>query len=108
MPGDDFLKTNLTDVILRYLSNNASWLSEAPGNVTYYTNVGAAWGALIIERISGLSCEQYVWHKTLDQLNIPNTEGSYRMADFALRKTDLVEHCVYNVSLLNIYHQITP
>ncbi|CAF4594395.1 unnamed protein product [Rotaria sp. Silwood1] len=108
MSGDDFLKTNLTDVILRYLLNKASWLSEPPGNVTYYTNVGAAWGALIIERISNLSFENYVRYKILDPLNISNTEASYRMSTFAMRKTDLVEHYVYNVSLLNIYHQIAP
>ncbi|CAF2878320.1 unnamed protein product [Rotaria sp. Silwood2] len=108
MPGDDFLKTNLTDVILRYLLNKASWLSEAPGNVTYYTNVGAAWGALIIERISDLSFENYVRYKILDPLGISNTEASYRMSTFAMRQTDLVEHYVYNVSLLSVYHQIAP
>ncbi|CAF4156067.1 unnamed protein product, partial [Rotaria sordida] len=108
IPGDDFLKTNLTDIILRYLLNKASWLSEAPGNVTYYTNVGAAWGALIIERISDLSFENYVRYKIFDPLGISNTEASYRLSTFAMRKTDLVEHYVYNVSLLSIYHQIAP
>lgn len=108
MPGDDYLKTNLTDVVLRYLLNKASWLSEAPGNITYYTNVNAAWGAVIIEKISGLSFENYVRYKILNPLGIMNSEASYRMSTFDMRRSDLVEHYVYNVSLLSIYQQITP
>ncbi|CAF3339260.1 unnamed protein product [Rotaria socialis] len=108
MPGDDFVKTNLTDVVLRYLLNKLSWLSEAPGNVTYYTNVGAAWGALAIERISGLTFENYVRQRILDPLGISTSDASYRLSSFTMRKTDLVDQYVYNVSLLSIYHQIIP
>ncbi|CAF3620530.1 unnamed protein product [Rotaria sp. Silwood1] len=55
IPGDNFFKTHLIDVTLRYLLNKASWLSEVTGNITYYRNVGTALDALITERISDFS-----------------------------------------------------
>ena len=108
MPGDDFTTTNLTEVVLRYLTTNASWLEEPPGQVTYYSNVNAAWAALVVERVSGLSFEHYVRSNILNQLNIGGTEASYRLADFSSRREDLVEHYVYNISLLASYQQIAP
>lgn len=108
MPGDEFLNTNFTEIVLRYLSSKLSWLPEAPGNITYYTNVSPSWGALIIERISGVSFEQYVRDNILNQLDIPDTEASYRLSSFKMRKTDLVEHYVYNISLLDNYNNIAP
>ncbi|CAF1532243.1 unnamed protein product, partial [Rotaria sordida] len=77
----------MTLILLENECLMASWLSEAPGNVTYYTNVGAAWGALIIGRISDLSFENYVRYKIFDPLDISNTEASYRLSTFAMRKT---------------------
>ena len=108
LPGDDFVKTNLTEVVLRYLTNHASWLAEAPGHVTYYSNVNAAWGALVVERVSGPSFENYVRTKILNHLDIAETEVGYRLVDFASRRTDVVEHYVYNVSTLVTYQQIAP
>ncbi|UJR16798.1 hypothetical protein I4U23_003697 [Adineta vaga] len=108
MPGDDFVKTNLTEVTLRYLTNNASWLAKAPGNVTYYSNVNAAWGALVVERVSHLTFERYVRLMIFDRLEIGHTEASYRLADFASKREDIVEHFVYNISLLATYQQIIP
>ncbi|CAF3587805.1 unnamed protein product [Rotaria sp. Silwood1] len=42
IPEDNFFKTNLIAVTLRYLLNKASWLSEVTGNITYYRNIGTA------------------------------------------------------------------
>lgn len=108
MPGDHFLKTNLTDVILRYLLNRISWLPEAPGNITYYTNIGPSWAALIIERISNISFEQYVRDNILNRLNISDTEASYRLSSFSTKQTDLVEHYIYNISSLDTFNKIAP
>ncbi|CAF1482216.1 unnamed protein product [Adineta ricciae] len=108
MPGDDFVKTNFTEVVLRYLTSTASWLSKAPGDVTYYSNINAAWAALVVERISHLSFERYVRLMILDRLDIEWTEASYRLADFASRREDIVEHFLYNTSLLATYQQIIP
>lgn len=108
MLGDDYMRANLTEVVLRYLMKNASWLPEAPGNVTYYSNINAAWGALVVERVSGLSFENYVRLRILNALHINQSEAGYRLADFAMRRSDLVEQYVYNQSLLTVYQQIAP
>ncbi|CAF4584304.1 unnamed protein product, partial [Rotaria socialis] len=47
-----------------------------PGNVIYYTNVGATWGALAIERISGLTFENYVRQRILDALGISTSDAT--------------------------------
>ncbi|CAF2064027.1 unnamed protein product [Rotaria magnacalcarata] len=94
----------LSIITMRHIVSHSS----APGNVTYYTNVGAVWGALAIERISGLTFENYVRQGILDPSGISTSDASYRLSSFTMRKIDLVDQYVYNVSLLSIYHQIIP
>ena len=76
--------------------------------MTYYSNVGAASAAYIVERISDLSFEQYVRDNILNQLGIGKKEAGYRLADFADRKDDLIEHYVYNASWLGHFQQMIP
>ncbi|CAF4030117.1 unnamed protein product [Rotaria magnacalcarata] len=104
IPGLAAIVVNSSDI----LYEQDFGFHSPPGNVTYYTNVGAVWGALAIERISGLTFENYVRQGILDPSGISTSDASYRLSSFTMRKIDLVDQYVYNVSLLSIYHQIIP
>ena len=82
VPGDGFTRTKLSDFILPYLSDPANWLSNPPGNVTYYSNIGAGLAALIVERIAKISFERYVQEQILERLGIGRKQASYRLSDF--------------------------
>jgi len=108
LPDDRFIQTNLGDLIENYLKKNESWLPIPPSNITFYSNVGAGLAAFIIERISGISFEEYVHEKILKILNIDEKEASYRLSDFQEQKNNLVDHYVYNVSWLQTFQQDIP
>ena len=109
LPGDDFTKTNLNDVLRNYLSSNESWLPIPPGgNITFYSNVGVSLAALIVERLANMSFEEYVQEKILKVLNIDKNDGGYRLSNFEDRKESLVGHYIYNSSWFQIYQNLLP
>jgi CubicO group peptidase (beta-lactamase class C family) len=93
-PNDEFTQTNLVIVTSKYLNNKLTWLSESPGNVTHYSNIGATLAALIVERITNISFEQYVQDKILECLGIDENEVAYRIKNFENRKKGLVEYYI--------------
>lgn len=75
-----FEQFSLTDYCLNYFqSNQSNWLNSPPGSVTVYSNEGIALVAVIIERISNMSFENYIQTKILKPLNINPTKSSYRL-----------------------------
>ncbi|CAF1132416.1 unnamed protein product [Adineta steineri] len=109
LPGDDFTKTNLGDVIEKYLSYNASWLPITPGhNITSYSNVGACLAAFIVERLANTSFEEYVQEKILKILDIDRENAGYRLSNFQNKKQNLVGHYVYNASWLESFQYLVP
>ncbi|CAF1433377.1 unnamed protein product, partial [Rotaria sp. Silwood1] len=75
-PNDDFTQTNLTKIISKYLNNKSNWLSESPGNVTHYSNIGPSLAALIVEHASNSSDWLYIPH--YGESDYPS--GSLRMS----------------------------
>ncbi|CAF1329504.1 unnamed protein product [Adineta ricciae] len=109
LPGDDFTKTNLGDVLENYLSYNASWLPIRPGNhTTSYSNVGASLAAYIVERLANTSFEEYVQEKILRVLGIDRENGGYRLSNFQNKQQDLVGHYIYNASWLQSFQAMVP
>ncbi len=108
VPGDSFTQININDVIQKYVSDNASWLPIPPGNRTYFSNIGTSLAALIIERLAGISFEQYVQDKILKPLSIDEKQAGYRLSNFDDNKERLVDHYIYNASWLEIYQQRMP
>ncbi|CAF3795982.1 unnamed protein product [Rotaria sp. Silwood1] len=107
-PNDDFTQTNLTKIISKYLNNKSNWLSESPGNVTHYSNIGPSLAALIVEHVTNMSFEQYVQNNILKRLDIDKNEAAYRISNFERRKKDLVEHFIYNSSWLEKFQNLVP
>jgi CubicO group peptidase (beta-lactamase class C family) len=101
VPGDDFTKTNLSEIILSYLGERGNWLPDPPGTVVNYSNVGAGFAAVIIEQITHMSFETYVHEQILEPLCIDRKEASYRLSDFQERPNDLIEHYISNTSWLD-------
>lgn len=108
LPGDTFLQTNLTDVIYRYVSKRENWLPDVPGTVASYSNIGAALGALIVERIAKMSFEQYAHERILSPIGIDQKQAGYRLSDFQTRQKDLIGHYVFNASYLESYQTLVP
>lgn len=108
MLNDDFTKTNLSYVVLSYISNKANWLSEPPGITFHYSNIGATLAALIVEQITQISFEQYVHEKIFKPIGIQKNDASYRLSDFENRKEDLIKHYIYNASLLEQTQKMWP
>ncbi|UJR17838.1 hypothetical protein I4U23_004737 [Adineta vaga] len=108
VPGDDFTKRKFSDVIKMYLSYEESWLPVPPGHITYYSNIGNGLAAHIIERLAGISFEDYVREKILKPLDIDETKASYRLSTFQDNQMNLVDHYIYNVSFLEVFNQIAP
>ncbi|UJR14496.1 hypothetical protein I4U23_001492 [Adineta vaga] len=107
-PTDDFLKSNLSETISKYLSNKFNWSSQSPGNITEYSNIGISLAALIVELVTHTTFEQYVQDRILKHLGIYEHEAGYRISNFENRKEDLVEHYIYNASWLEQFHQLVP
>ena len=57
LSGDTFVQTNMGDIIENHLSKNDSWLPIPPGNITFYSNVGAVLAAFIVQRLASISIE---------------------------------------------------
>jgi len=108
VPGDTFAQADLGATIKHFLSYNESWLHIPPGNITFYSNIGVALAAYIIERLSGMSFEQYLHEKLLKVLDIDEHKSGYRLSDFQDQKQNLVDHYLYNTSWLEVYHQVVP
>ncbi|CAF1655162.1 unnamed protein product, partial [Adineta ricciae] len=108
VPGDDFAKRNLSDVIKMYLSHENSWLPVPPGNLTYYSNIGTGLAAHIIERLAGISFEEYVREKILKPLGIDTNNAGYRLSIFENNQINLVEHFVYNASWFDLFQKMSP
>ncbi|CAF3285408.1 unnamed protein product [Rotaria sp. Silwood2] len=109
LPGDGFTKTNLGDVIEKYLSYNTSWLPVPPGhNITFYSNVGASLAAFIVERLANTSFEEYVQEKILKVLSIDKKDAGYRLSNFQDKKESLIGHYVYNASWLQTFQYMVP
>jgi CubicO group peptidase (beta-lactamase class C family) len=102
-PNDIALnKTTLADMCFTYLSPNTSnWLPKPPGSVTFYSNEGASLAALVVERITKTTYDQYVKENILKPSNIDIHKASFRLTDIENRE-DLVNHYVYafNASFL--------
>jgi len=106
--GDTFLQKDLGALIENYVKFNESWLPYAPGNITFYSNVGASLAAYIVERLAGVSFEEYLHENILKVLNIDRTKASYRLSDFQNEKSNLLDHYLYNASWLQSLQQELP
>ncbi|CAF0742528.1 unnamed protein product [Adineta ricciae] len=104
-PDDDFVKSNLSETIAKYLDNKSNWWLQAPGEITEYSNIGVSVAALVVENVTNTSFEQYVQDRILRCLGI---KAGYRISDFANRKQNLVEHFIYNASWLEQFHNLVP
>lgn len=56
--------------------------------------------SLIIERVSGISFEEYIYERILKVLDIDQKKASYRLSDFENNKKSLVGHYIHNASWL--------
>ncbi|CAF0910744.1 unnamed protein product [Adineta ricciae] len=108
LSGDRFTQTNLGNVLNDYLSRKKGWLSIPPGNITLYSNVGTSLAAFIVERVSGMSYEQYVLEKILKPLGLNDKKASFRLKNFEDNKENLVDHYVHNASFLETFQQMGP
>jgi len=106
--GDTFLQKDLGALIENYVKFNESWLPYPPGNITFYSNVGASLAAYIVERLAGVSFEEYLHENILKVLNIDRTKASYRLSDFQNEKSNLLDHYLYNASWLQSLQQELP
>ena len=100
LPGDDFTKTNLHELIFSYVNNTRNWFPHPPGNAVHYSNIGASLAAFVVEQISGMSFEKYVRERILRPLGINESDAGYRLSDFENRSDDLIEHYLFNSSWL--------
>jgi CubicO group peptidase (beta-lactamase class C family) len=111
LPDDTALtQTTLADMCFTYLSHNASnWLPKPPGNVTLYSNEGAALAALVVERVTQMSYEEYVKERIIKPLGIDANKTGFRLANFENRE-ELVKHYLYafNSSFLELWKQAMP
>ncbi|UJR07790.1 hypothetical protein I4U23_012072 [Adineta vaga] len=109
MSDDDaFTQTTLAQTCFEYLTNNTSnWIPYPPGTVTLYSNVGTGLAALIIERVTRMSFEEYVKENILKPLNINSEEAAFRLS-YIKEKENLVRHYVYNSSNLAQWKKMTP
>ena len=109
-PNDPWLVngTTLEDVCYDYLSPNVSnWLSDPPGSISLYSNVGTALAGLIVERVAQMPYELYVREKILKPLGIDVKRAGYRLSDIENRD-DLVKHYAFNASSLALWKQELP
>ncbi|CAF4753063.1 unnamed protein product [Rotaria sp. Silwood1] len=109
--GDSvFAEETLADMCFKVLSPNTSnWLPRPPGNVTLYSNEGTSLAALVVERITNMSYDQYVREMIFKPLNIDIHKTGIRLADFP--NTDkLVKHYAYaiNESSFEQYNREVP
>jgi CubicO group peptidase (beta-lactamase class C family) len=98
-PGDSaFAKETLTDMCFKYLNPNTSnWLPRPPGNVTLYSNEGTSLAALVVERVTKISYDEYVKENILKPLNIDTRKTGVRLSDFS-NLDELVKHYGYAVN----------
>ncbi|MEL6484149.1 MAG: serine hydrolase domain-containing protein, partial [Bacteroidota bacterium] len=68
MPLGEFLNTHLSKEGKAYKKTN--FFKEVPGNNWYYSNVGAALAAYIVEQVSGMSYATYVTENILQPLEL--------------------------------------
>ncbi|CAF2580562.1 unnamed protein product [Rotaria sp. Silwood2] len=110
-PGDSvFAKETLADMCFKVLSPNTSnWLPRPPGNVTLYSNEGTSLAALVVERVTNMSYDQYVREKIFKPLSIDIRKTGIRLADFS-NTEKLVKHYAYacNESSFQQYNQEVP
>ena len=110
-PGDSaFDKETLTDMCFKYLSPNTSnWLPRPPGNVTHYSNEATSLAALVVERITNTSYDEYVKENILKPLNIDTHKFGVHLSDFS-DIDELVKHYAYavNESFLELWNQEMP
>ena len=100
--------TTLEDICYDYLSSNVSnWLSEPPGSITLYSNVGTALAAFIVERVAQMPYEFYVRDNILKPLGIDVKRTGYRLSDID-KRDDLVKHYAFNASSLAIWKHELP
>ncbi|CAF3108094.1 unnamed protein product [Rotaria sp. Silwood2] len=105
-----FEQSTLTDTLFTLLNSNTSnWLPEAPGSVSFYSNEGSSLAALVVEKVTNISFDQYVKDRILKPLNIDVSQVGVRLADFQNRE-ELVKHYAYapNTSNLNDWLEIMP
>jgi CubicO group peptidase (beta-lactamase class C family) len=93
--GDRYVEANIAQVLKKYLNNAENWLPVPPGNKTSYSNVGINVVAFIIERLTGVSFEQYMHENVLKPLGITARMGGYRLSNFNEKKTNLVDHYLH-------------
>jgi CubicO group peptidase (beta-lactamase class C family) len=108
VPNDDFIKTNLSDIIFSYINNKSNWLPDPPGTIVHYSNIGASLAALIVEQIAQISFEEYIRENILQPLGINKNHAGYRLSDFENRKKDLIKHYVFNSSWLEQAQNLVP
>jgi CubicO group peptidase (beta-lactamase class C family) len=110
-PDDDwFTSQTLADIIFTYVNPNTSnWVPKPPGSVGLYSNEGSSLAALVVERITKISYDQYVKEYIMKPLNGDIHRIGVRLTDFENRE-ELVKHYVYavNESFLPLWHQELP
>lgn len=109
--GDSVIDNQtLTEFCLKYLNwNTTNWLPRPPGNATHYSNEGTTLAALVVERISNMSYDQYVKEKIFKPLNVTSDKIGVRLKDFA-DNTHFVEHYAFapNSSFLQLWKEEFP
>jgi CubicO group peptidase (beta-lactamase class C family) len=76
--------------------------------VALYSNAGAGLAALVVEYIARQPFEDYLHKHILQPLGINRKQASYRLSDFRERKSDLIEHYVFNSSWLPTLRSLFP
>ncbi|CAF0823039.1 unnamed protein product [Adineta steineri] len=109
--GDaSFEQATLAEILFRNVNPyTSSWLPKPPGSVSFYSNYGSSLAALVVERMTNISFDQYVKEKIMKPLQIDITQVGVRLADFKNRE-DIVKHYAYalNASHLNAWTEGMP
>lgn len=106
--GDGFTEWDIENVVKEYVSNQSHWLSVPPGTNVSYSNIGTTLAALVIEKVVNMRYEEYIFRRILQPLGLQRNQASYRLSDFGGEESQLVEHYVYNASLLNRITETLP
>lgn len=108
LPGDDFSKSNMTEAVFDFISSQSNWLPHPPGTNFSYSNTATTLAAVIIEMIVGFPYETYVHYRIIQSLGLNRYHASYRLSDFKYKESQLVQHYIFNISMLDDAKQFLP
>jgi CubicO group peptidase (beta-lactamase class C family) len=88
------------------MNNASNWLSVPSDNVMLHSDEGTSLAALIVERVVGISYEEYVKEKIIKSLGLESEQVGFRLSDLNDREA-LVTHYTYaeNAYSLDRWHQ---